>query len=102
MAGQRLVHSLRLYELNQTQLGGVVAVFFLRPALHHDAWPGLQHRTSDQIAVLGKDLRHAQLDSDDPVNRHFLFSLSQLASSFSGTAGYWLRIAEIFTTYFAA
>src|SRR5262249_11228590 len=85
MAGQGPVHALRLADLDHAHLRGVIAILLFRAALHHDAGPGLQSRAPDQIAVSGKDLRYAHLDSNNPVTRHFLFSLSQLASS--GLAG---------------
>src|SRR5208337_2162206 len=68
--GHRLVHALRLDEFHQAELRGVVAVLFLRAALHHNARAGLQHGHTDQVAVCGEDLRHAQLDSDNSVNCH--------------------------------
>src|SRR5205085_166493 len=40
----------------------------------------LQYRAANKRAVFGEDLRHAQLDSDNPVNRHRLVSLSQRVS----------------------
>jgi hypothetical protein len=50
----------------------------------------LENRTTDKVAVFREDLRHAQLDSDNPVDRHFLFSLFR---SLSAPGEYWLRLA---------
>src|SRR5258708_1007600 len=72
MPGHSFVDALRLDEFHEAELRGFVAVFVLRASLHDDTWPRLQHRAADQRAVVGEDLRHSQLDSDDPVDRHFL------------------------------
>jgi hypothetical protein len=53
----------------------------------------LQHRAANESTVIGEDLRHAQLDSDNSVNRHRLFSLFAACLV---TAGYWLRTASVF------
>src|SRR5215469_9970910 len=74
MPGHGLVHPLRLDEFDQAQLRRLVAVFVFRAALHHHARAGLQNRAADQAAVFGKDLRHAQLDSDDSVDCHCFVS----------------------------
>src|SRR5579859_3823395 len=75
MSGHGFVHPLRLDEFHQTQLRGFVAVLVRRPALHHHARSRLQHGAAHQRAVVGEDLRHPQLDSDNSVDRHLLFSL---------------------------
>ena len=75
MPGHGLVHALRLDEFHEAELRGVVAVFFFRAALHHNARTRLQNGAPNQVAVFGEDLRHAQLDSDNSVDCHFLVSL---------------------------
>src|SRR5580704_5262712 len=80
VSSQRLVHALRLHEFHQTQLRRVVAILRFGASLHHNTRARLKHRATYQVAVFREDLRHAQLDTDNSVDRHFLVSLSQLAS----------------------
>jgi hypothetical protein len=58
MAGQRLVHALRLDELDETELHGIVPVLIFRPPLDDDARARLQHRAWHCRAVVSKHLRH--------------------------------------------
>src|SRR5882724_9969522 len=69
--GHGLVHAARLHEFHEAELRGFVAIRLLGPALHNNARPCLKHGAPDQRAVVGEHLRHPQLDSDNPVNRHF-------------------------------
>src|SRR5271165_1475691 len=68
--GHGLVHTLRLDEFHQAELRGVVAVLLFRAPLDYHAGTRLQHRATHQVAVCGEDLRHTQLDSDNPVDCH--------------------------------
>src|SRR5207244_7329056 len=82
---------------DQAELHRFVAVFFFRAALHDDTWTRLQHGATNQGAVVLEDLRHAQLDSDNSVDRHRLFSfLSQRVAG----CGYWLRTAFFYCAIF--
>src|SRR5216684_2845799 len=89
MPRHSLVYALRLDEFHETQLCSLITVILFRPALHHHARPCLQNRAPRQCAVLQEDLRHAQLDSDNSVDRHCSF-LSLAAC----LEGYWLRTAH--------
>src|SRR6266403_81227 len=71
--GHSFVDALRLDEFHQAELRGFVAVLIHSAALYHHTWPRLQHGAADQRAVVGEDLRHPQLDSDNSVDRHLLF-----------------------------
>ena len=71
--GHGLVDALRLDEFHEAELRGVVAVFCLGAALNHNARTRLQNGATHQVAVLGEDLRHAQLDSDNAVDCHVPF-----------------------------
>ena len=73
MPGHGFIHALRLDEFYEPELRGFVAVVLFCAALHHHARARLQHGASDQRAVCLEDLRHAQLDSDNSVDRHFPF-----------------------------
>ena len=75
MPGHGFVHALRLDEFHQPELRGFVAVDLFCPALHYYARARLQDRASDQRSVCLEDLRHPQLDSDNPVDRHRFVSL---------------------------
>ena len=77
MTGQRFIHTLRFDEFHQSQLRRFVSVFLLGTHLHHNAWTSLQYRAADQIAVFGKNLRHAQFNSDNSFDRHVPLSLSR-------------------------
>src|SRR5262249_6167841 len=90
VACQRLVHTLRLDKLHKAQLDSLVTVSFTRAPLHYNTGPSLQNCATHKVAVFCKDLRHSQLDSDNSVNRHFLFSLFR---SLSAPGEYWLRTA---------
>ena len=87
MACHGLVDPLRLDELHQAQLDRFVAVLLRGAPLHHHAGTGLQHRAGHGGAVVGEDLRHPQLDSDNAVNHsQFLcrppeFRVSQFPAS---------------------
>src|SRR6266404_5217456 len=101
MPCHRLVHALRLDEFHETQLRGLVPVVLFRPALHHHARARLKNGAPDERAVFDEHLRHAQLDSDNSVDRHCSF-LSLAAC----LEGYWLRTAQDscnpLMTYFTA
>ncbi len=75
MPGHGLVHALWLDEFHEAQLRCFVAVDLLCTALHDHARPRLQHRASDKSSIRLEDLRHPQLDSDNPVDRHRFVSL---------------------------
>src|SRR5882724_6880249 len=77
MPGQRFIHTLRLDEFHQSQLRCFVSVFLLAAHLHHNAWTSLQYRAADQIAVFGKNLRHAQFNPDDSFDCHVPLSHSR-------------------------
>src|SRR6266404_5022935 len=89
VAGHRLVYALRLDEFHEPQLRGLVPVVLFRPALHHHARARLKNGAPDERAVFDEHLRHAQLDSDNSVDRHCSF-LSLAAC----LEGYWLRTAQ--------
>src|SRR5215470_14182983 len=95
MTRQRLVYALRLYEFHKAELRSFITVFFCRSALNNDTWTRLQNGATHKVSVFGEDLRHSQLDSDNSVDRHFLFSLFR---SLSAPGEYWLRTAQILTT----
>ena len=96
VSGQRFCYPLRLDEFNEAQLRCVVAILFFCPALHNDAWASLQNRAADQIAVFGKNLRHAQFDSDNSFDRHVpLFSLAACSSWFQELTGIGCVLLEI-------
>src|SRR6266478_5471356 len=97
--GHGLVDALRLDEFHEPKLRGFVAVFILRAALHHHARPRLQHRATDQRTVVGEHLRHPQLDSDNSVDRHCLFSLCR-SMSFTSEIGCVLRAILTFLSTF--
>src|ERR1700722_15407204 len=58
MAGQSLIHALRLDEFHQSQLHRVVSVFVFGPSLNHNARASLQHGARNRSAVFSEDLRH--------------------------------------------
>src|SRR5262249_49118886 len=74
MPGHGLVDALRLDEFDESELHCFVTVFFLGAPLHDDTRARLQHGATHQGAVVLEDLRHAQLDSDNSVDRHRVFS----------------------------
>src|SRR3984957_12617114 len=71
MAGQCLVHTLRLDEFHQSQLHRVVSVFVFGPSLNHHARTGLEDSARNRGAVFGKDLGHPQVYSQYSVDGHF-------------------------------
>src|ERR1035438_5583970 len=73
MSGHGFVDALRLDEFDEAKLRGVVAVFCFGAALHYNAGTRLQNGATDQVAVRGEDLGHAQLDSDNAFDCHFTF-----------------------------
>src|SRR5690348_8177564 len=75
MARQRLVDPLRLNEFHEAQLDGIVAIFVHCAPLHHHAWARLQHRARHRRAIIGEDLRHAELDSENSIDCHRVYSL---------------------------
>ena len=56
-----------LFDASVTELKGVVAVRFDGFLLNHDGRLHLDDRDGDGGAILGKDLRHSQLSSDNPL-----------------------------------
>src|SRR6516225_7134325 len=74
VAAQRLGNPLRLNEFHKTQLHRFVPVFVFPTTLHDDAWTGLQHGAGNRRAVIRKNLRHSQLDSQYAVDSHFSHS----------------------------
>src|SRR5450432_1508210 len=80
MSGHGFVDALRLDEFHEAELRGFVAVDGYGAALHNHAGAGLQDGASDRRAVVLEDLRHSQLDSDNPVDCHArsLFRLEKL------------------------
>src|ERR1700761_4826965 len=74
VAGAGLVHTLRLDEFHQAELNGVVSVLIFRAALDDHARAGLQHRARHRRAVFGEDLGHAELDTENSVDCHFVRS----------------------------
>src|SRR5277367_598644 len=90
MPGHGFVHALRLDEFHEAELRGFVAVDLLRTALHHYTRARLQDCASNQRSICLEDLRHPQLDSDNPVDRHRFVSLFRSLPCF----WYWLRLAQ--------
>ena len=76
VTGLRLGHVLRLHELDQANLRGVVAVARQRLQLRDHAGAGLQHRNGVHVALLVEDLRHADLFSQDSRNCHIFLASS--------------------------
>src|SRR5215472_19015948 len=72
--GKSLGDPLWLNKFNQAQLHCIVAVLVFRAALYDDARARLQHSAQHYRAVVRKDQRHSQLESEYAVNRHFASS----------------------------
>ena len=70
MPGHGFVDALRLDEFHEAELRGFVAVDSRGAALNDHARAGLQDGASNRRAVVLEDLRHPQLDSDNPVDCH--------------------------------
>src|SRR5580704_8904265 len=82
-----------LYELDQTDLGGHIAVFGLGLVLSDHAGSSLQHGSRMHVALVIEELRHADLFSQDSSYLcHFLLR-SQL--------GQWLLAGELIALCFA-
>src|SRR5271165_1671748 len=85
------LHRLRqpgfLYELNQSDLCGVVAVLGYGLALSNHAWAGLQHRDWVNITLVIEELRHANLLAENSTDCHFLVLNSASWSGVSCTGG---------------
>src|ERR1700675_530637 len=81
MPGHGFVDPLRLHEFHQAQLRGFVAVVRSSAALHHHTWARLQNSAAHQCAVVLEDLRHSQLDSDNPVDCHAFSSFFSALNS---------------------
>src|SRR5262249_45332952 len=86
MTGHRFIHALRLDELDEPELHGVVPVGLLRLLLNDDARTGLNHRHGNNCSVVLEKLRHTDLFSQQSVN-HFACSRPNALISTSTPAG---------------